>query len=42
MAEKLTVAFGGCKVPDFGERDTSQWAHAQYTEIKTLWIDAHA
>jgi len=36
----VTTPFGGCKESGFGGRDKSQWAHDQYTEIKTIWIDA--
>jgi len=34
-----TTPFGGYKQSGFGGRDKSQWAHDQYTEIKTIWID---
>jgi gamma-glutamyl-gamma-aminobutyraldehyde dehydrogenase len=36
----VTTPFGGYKESGFGGRDKSQWAHDQYTEIKTIWIDA--
>ncbi|TBU77878.1 aldehyde dehydrogenase [Pseudomonas daroniae] len=35
-----STPFGGYKESGFGGRDKSQWAHDQYTEIKTIWIDA--
>ncbi|OLL30846.1 aldehyde dehydrogenase [Burkholderia sp. SRS-W-2-2016] len=35
----VTTPFGGYKQSGFGGRDKSQWAHDQYTEIKTVWID---
>jgi len=38
----ITTPFGGYKESGFGGRDKSQWAHDQYTEIKTIWIDAPA
>jgi len=38
----ITTPFGGYKESGFGGRDKSQWAHDQYTEIKTIWIDAAA
>jgi gamma-glutamyl-gamma-aminobutyraldehyde dehydrogenase len=38
----ITTPFGGYKESGFGGRDKSQWAHDQYTEIKTIWIDASA
>lgn len=38
----VTTPFGGYKESGFGGRDKSQWAHDQYTEIKTIWIDAPA
>ena len=31
---------GGYKESGFGGRDKSIWAHDQYTELKTIWIDA--
>lgn len=36
----ITTPFGGFKQSGFGGRDKSVWAHDQYTEIKTIWIDA--
>lgn len=36
----VTTPFGGYKESGFGGRDKSIWAHDQYTEIKTIWIDA--
>lgn len=38
----ITTPFGGYKESGFGGRDKSIWAHDQYTEIKTIWIDAQA
>ncbi|WP_020652948.1 aldehyde dehydrogenase [Massilia niastensis] len=38
----VSTPFGGYKESGFGGRDKSQWAHDQYTEIKTIWIDAQA
>ncbi len=35
----ITTPFGGYKASGFGGRDKSIWAHDQYTEIKTIWID---
>ncbi|WP_137925240.1 aldehyde dehydrogenase [Cupriavidus sp. 2SB] len=35
----ITTPFGGYKESGFGGRDKSIWAHDQYTEIKTIWID---
>ncbi len=35
----VTTPFGGYKESGFGGRDKSVWAHDQYTEIKTIWID---
>ncbi|PVZ11272.1 MULTISPECIES: aldehyde dehydrogenase [unclassified Pseudomonas] len=35
-----STPFGGYKESGFGGRDKSQWAHDQYTELKTIWIDA--
>ncbi|MGA4637529.1 aldehyde dehydrogenase [Pseudomonas solani] len=35
-----STPFGGYKESGFGGRDKSSWAHDQYTEIKTIWIDA--
>ncbi|MFJ3486791.1 aldehyde dehydrogenase [Pseudomonas sp. NPDC090202] len=34
-----TTPFGGFKESGFGGRDKSMFAHDQYTEIKTVWID---
>jgi len=34
-----TTPFGGYKESGFGGRDKSTWAHDQYTEIKTIWMD---
>lgn len=34
-----TTPFGGFKESGFGGRDKSIWAHDQYTELKTVWID---
>jgi len=34
-----TTPFGGYKQSGFGGRDKSVWAHDQYTELKTIWID---
>jgi gamma-glutamyl-gamma-aminobutyraldehyde dehydrogenase len=38
----ITTPFGGYKDSGFGGRDKSVWAHDQYTEIKTIWIDVPA
>ena len=35
-----TTPFGGYKESGFGGRDKSIFAHDQYTELKTIWIDA--
>ncbi|MBI6899588.1 aldehyde dehydrogenase [Pseudomonas putida] len=35
-----STPFGGYKESGFGGRDKSQWAHDQYTELKTIWINA--
>ena len=35
----LTTPFGGFKQSGFGGHDKSVHAHAQYTELKTIWID---
>jgi gamma-glutamyl-gamma-aminobutyraldehyde dehydrogenase len=35
----ISTPFGGYKESGFGGRDKSIWAHDQYTEIKTIWID---
>jgi len=37
-----TTPFGGYKESGFGGRDKSIWAHDQYTELKTIWIDVSA
>jgi gamma-glutamyl-gamma-aminobutyraldehyde dehydrogenase len=34
-----STPFGGYKESGFGGRDKSVFAHDQYTEIKTIWID---
>lgn len=34
-----TTPFGGYKESGFGGRDKSVFAHEQYTELKTIWID---
>lgn len=34
-----STPFGGYKESGFGGHDKSIWAHDQYTEIKTIWID---
>ncbi|MFG0409208.1 aldehyde dehydrogenase [Pseudomonas sp. FYR_11] len=36
----VTTPFGGYKESGFGGRDKSIWAHDQYTELKTIWINA--
>ncbi|MFK0088555.1 aldehyde dehydrogenase [Pseudomonas sp. NPDC090755] len=36
----VSTPFGGYKESGFGGRDKSIWAHDQYTQIKTIWIDA--
>lgn len=36
----VTTPFGGFKESGFGGRDKSIWAHDQYTELKTIWIDS--
>ncbi|GLC97990.1 aldehyde dehydrogenase [Cupriavidus sp. TA19] len=38
----ITTPFGGYKESGFGGRDKSIWAHDQYTEMKTIWIDVPA
>ncbi len=38
----VTTPFGGHKESGFGGRDKSIWAHDQYTELKTIWIDTSA
>ena len=35
----VTTPFGGFKESGFGGRDKSVFAHDQYTELKTIWID---
>lgn len=35
----ITTPFGGYGESGFGGRDKSVWAHDQYTEQKTIWID---
>ena len=35
----VTTPFGGYKEFGFGGRDKSIFAHDQYTELKTIWID---
>ncbi|MGE8359371.1 aldehyde dehydrogenase [Pseudomonas sp.] len=35
----ITTPFGGYGESGFGGRDKSVWAHDQYTELKTIWID---
>jgi 4-(gamma-glutamylamino)butanal dehydrogenase len=35
----VTTPFGGFKESGFGGRDKSIFAHDQYTELKTIWID---
>ena len=35
----VTTPFGGYKESGFGGRDKSVFAHDQYTELKTIWID---
>ena len=35
----ITTPFGGYKQSGFGGRDNSLYAHDQYTELKTIWID---
>ena len=35
----ITTPFGGFKESGFGGRDKSIFAHDQYTELKTIWID---
>lgn len=36
-----STPFGGYGESGFGGRDKSIWAHDQYTEIKTIWINAN-
>ncbi|MEO0774888.1 MAG: aldehyde dehydrogenase family protein, partial [Pseudomonadota bacterium] len=35
----ITTPFGGYKQSGFGGRDNSVYAHDQFTETKTIWID---
>ena len=35
----ITTPFGGYRQSGFGGRDKSIFAHDQYTELKTIWID---
>ncbi|AIN57158.1 hypothetical protein O165_002130 [Pseudomonas soli] len=35
-----STPFGGYMESGYGGRDKSQWAHGQYTELKTIWINA--
>ena len=35
----VATPFGGFGLSGFGGRDKSLWAHEQYTELKTIWID---
>jgi len=34
----ITTPFGGFKESGFAGRDKSVWAHEQYTELKTIWM----
>jgi gamma-glutamyl-gamma-aminobutyraldehyde dehydrogenase len=34
----ITTPFGGYKQSGFAGRDKSIWAHEQYTELKTIWM----
>jgi gamma-glutamyl-gamma-aminobutyraldehyde dehydrogenase len=34
----ITTPFGGFKASGFAGRDKSIWAHEQYTELKTIWM----
>ncbi len=34
----MTTPFGGYKESGFAGRDKSVYAHEQYTELKTIWI----
>lgn len=36
---EISTPFGGFKASGFGGRDNGVHAHAQYTELKTIWID---
>jgi gamma-glutamyl-gamma-aminobutyraldehyde dehydrogenase len=35
----VSTPFGGFKESGFGGRDKSVFAHDQYTELKTVWVD---
>lgn len=35
----ITTPFGGVKQSGFGGRDNGIYAHDQYTQLKTIWID---
>ena len=35
----ITTPFGGYKQSGFGGRDNGIYAHEQYCEVKTIWID---
>ena len=35
----ITTPFGGYKQSGFGGRDNSIYAHDQYTQLKTIWLD---
>ena len=35
----ISTPFGGYKQSGFGGRDNSVYAHDQYTQLKTIWID---
>jgi gamma-glutamyl-gamma-aminobutyraldehyde dehydrogenase len=35
----VTTPFGGYRQSGFGGRDKSKYAHEQYTELKTIWLD---
>ena len=35
----ITTPFGGYKQSGFGGRDNGVYAHEQYCEVKTIWID---
>ncbi|MCK0096735.1 aldehyde dehydrogenase [Yoonia sp. F2084L] len=39
---EISTPFGGFKASGFGGRDNGIHAHAQYTELKTIWIDLTA
>ncbi len=36
----VDTPFGGYKESGFGGPDKSIWAHDQYMELKTIWINA--